>query len=383
MGLKPTQISLIGISPEIVDLRSEIERVARTDAKVLITGESGVGKDIVARAIRAGSPRADAPFVPVNCAGIPETLLESELFGHVKGSFTGAYRDKPGKLEMANTGTIFLDEIGEMTLRMQGLFLRFLETGELQKVGAERTVIAANVRVIAATNRNLRDQIAQGHFREDLFYRLNVIHLVVPPLRERRQDIPLLIDHFLQNLVRKGFSHSGNGNGQALRDSEGNGDIPANGHATIVRALSPEAITALTEYSWPGNVRQLENIIERLVVTGTREVMGVDDLPLEVKSPSQIGTRPKRDRRRTVADDLFKKMTEHQESFWTAVYPLYIDREITRGNVRDLIHKGLEQARGNYKIVLRMFNMDQGDYKRFLNFLRKHDCQLPFKEYRR
>jgi len=186
-------VQLIGTSPAIAELRAEVERVARSDAKVLITGESGVGKEVVARAINSVSARAQRAFVPVNCAGIPETLLESELFGHVKGSFTGAYRDKPGKLEMANDGTIFLDEIGEMTLRMQGLLLRFLETGEIQKVGAEGVSQATNVRIVAATNKNLRDLIAQGLFREDLFYRLNVIHLVVPPLRERRDDIPALI----------------------------------------------------------------------------------------------------------------------------------------------------------------------------------------------
>src|SRR5688572_20153168 len=152
-----SHVELIGTSPAITELKAEIDRIARSDAKVLITGESGAGKEVVARAINDASPRAQFAFVPVNCAGIPVTLLESELFGHVKGSFTGAYRGKPGKLEMADDGTIFLDEIGEMTLRMQGLLLRFLETGEIQKVGAERTGKAANVRVIAATNRSLRD----------------------------------------------------------------------------------------------------------------------------------------------------------------------------------------------------------------------------------
>ena len=356
-------VHLIGTSPAIVELQAEVERVARSDAKVLITGESGVGKEIVARAIFSASLRADSPFVPVNCAGIPETLLESELFGHVKGSFTGAYRDKPGKLEMASGGTIFLDEIGEMTLRMQGLLLRFLETGEIQKVGAERGGKALNVRVIAATNRSLRDLIAQGQFREDLFYRLNVIHLIVPPLRERREDIPLLLDHFLRNFT------NGNGNG--------NGN-----HRPIVQAITPEAVAALREYAWPGNVRQLENVIERLVVTGRHEVIQVDDLPFELRSPSQVNTRPRRERRRTISDDLYGKLIQDRESFWTAVYPLYMNREITRSNVRDLVHKGLEEARGNYKIVLRLFNMESRDYKRFLNFLRKHDCQLPFKEYR-
>src|SRR5579863_9335612 len=165
-------INLIGSSPSIAELKTEVDRVARSDAKILITGESGVGKEVVARSIHARGPRAATTFAPVNCAGLPETLLESELFGHVKGSFTGAYRDKPGKLETAHMGTVFLDEIGEMTLRMQGLLLRFLETGELQKVGADGNGRHVNVRMIAATNRNLRDMIGQGTFREDLFYRL-------------------------------------------------------------------------------------------------------------------------------------------------------------------------------------------------------------------
>src|SRR4026209_401595 len=192
---------LVGDSPALVDLKSEIGRVARSDAKVLITGESGSGEELVAQAIHNESSRADKAFVAVNCAGLPETLLESELFGHVRGSFTGAYRDKLGKLEMADSGTVFLDEIGEMTLRMQGLLLRFLETGELQKVGADGGSRHVDVRVIAATNRNLRELISQGQFRDDLYYRLNVIHIVVPPLRDRREDIPELVEHFLGRYV--------------------------------------------------------------------------------------------------------------------------------------------------------------------------------------
>src|SRR5690242_10980204 len=196
-----THIQLTGRSAEVTALEQEIDRVARSDAKVLITGESGVGKEIVARAIHSRGPRASHVFAPVNCAGLPETLLESELFGHVKGSFTGAYRDKPGKLETAHMGTIFLDEVGEMTLRMQGLLLRFLETGEIQKVGADGSGRIVNVRVIAATNRDLREMIKQGTFREDLFYRLNVIHIVVPPLRDRREDIPVLATEFLNQFA--------------------------------------------------------------------------------------------------------------------------------------------------------------------------------------
>jgi len=362
-------VQLIGTSTVINELKAEVERVARSDAKVLITGESGSGKEVVARAIHAASVRANVAFVPVNCAGIPETLLESELFGHVKGSFTGAYRDKPGKLEMADNGTIFLDEIGEMTLRMQGLLLRYLETGEIQKVGAERVAKASNVRVMCATNRNLPHLITQAQFREDLFYRINVIHLVVPPLRERREDIPMLIDFFLRRFTSPMEANgSGNGNG--------------NNHHSPVRAIASDAIAALCEYSWPGNVRQVENVIERLVVTGRREVVQIEDLSPEIRTPGQYGMRPRQERRRTIADDLFKKLVEDRESFWSAVYPLYMNREITRSNVRDLVRKGLEEARGNYKIVLRLFNMETSDYKRFLNFLRKHNCQLPFKEYR-
>jgi DNA-binding NtrC family response regulator len=378
------RVEMIGSSPAMADLKAEIERIARSDAKVLITGESGVGKEVVARAISAGSARAQHAFVPVNCAGIPETLLESELFGHVKGSFTGAYRDKPGKLEMASGGTIFMDEIGEMTLRMQGLLLRFLETGEIQKVGAERVSMATNARVIAATNRNLRELIAQGQFREDLFYRLNVIHLVVPPLRERREDIPMLVEHFLRRYA--GAHSNGNGNGPSNGNDDGNengnGAGDGRGMRYLVRDISPEAVAMLREYAWPGNVRELENVVERLVVTGRREVIQVEDLGHEIRTPGTIGARPRKERRRTVSDDLFKKLMDERESFWSTVYPLYMNREITRGNVRDLVHKGLEEARGNYKIVLRLFNMESRDYKRFLNFLRKHDCQLPFKEYR-
>src|SRR5438067_8065548 len=234
---------LIGASPQSLALVEEIHRVARSDAKVLITGESGVGKELVARAVHSQSSRAHRLFVPVNCAGLPETLIESELFGHVKGSFTGAYRDRPGKLELADHGTIFLDEIGEMTLRMQGLLLRFLETGELQKVGADQIAGRVNVRVIAATNRSLRDMITQGQFREDLFYRLNVIHLIVPPLREHKDDIPMLVEHFLNRFAVDG--------------------------RYVPKEISQETFSVLNNYAWPGNVRELENVMERCIVTGT------------------------------------------------------------------------------------------------------------------
>jgi len=347
---------LIGASPIMAELSQEIDRIARSDAKVLITGESCVGKELVARAVHSRGSRASRPFAAVNCAGIPETLLESELFGHVRGSFTGAYRDKPGKFEMADRGTILLDEIGEMTMRMQGLLLRFLETGEIQKVGADRMGSPVNVRIISSTNRDLRGMVKEGTFREDLLYRINVIHVTVPPLRERREDIIPLIRFFLGQLTE------------------------SNGH--VVHSISTEAMALLAEHNWPGNVRELQNVIERLVVTGRNEVVGPDDLPPDIRRPSPGASRPKRERRRTIADDLYAQLIEQHLSFWTAVYPLYMQREISRDNVRDLVRKGLEEARGNYKIVARLFNMEQREYKRFLNFLRKHDCQLPYKEYR-
>jgi transcriptional regulator with PAS, ATPase and Fis domain len=340
----------------MVALREEIDRVARSEAKVLVTGESGTGKELVAQSIHYQGPRAAMVFAPVNCAGLPETLLESELFGHVRGSFTGAYRDKPGKLEAAHNGTVFLDEIGEMTLRMQGLLLRFLETGELQKVGADGGGRVVNVRVIAATNRNLREMIGQGAFREDLFYRLNVIHIAVPPLRDRREDIPVLATQFLARF--------------------------AEANASPITALSPQVLKALHEYSWPGNVRELENVIERVVVTVNRPIVDVTDLPVEIQAHDPVALRPKRERRKTIADDLYNRIIEDKESFWTTVYPLFMERDITRANVREVVRRGLEEARGNYKIVARLFNMEPREYKRFLNFLRKYDCQIPFRDYR-
>ena len=258
---------LIGGSPVIAELMQEIDRIAKSDAKVLVTGESGVGKELVANAIHQRSARANRPMVAVNCAGLPETLLESELFGHVKGSFTGAYRDKQGKLEMADGGSIFLDEIGEMTLRMQGLLLRFMETGELQKVGADRVQGRVNVRVIAATNRNLRNMISEGTFREDLFYRLNVIHLHVPPLRERPEDIPVLARHFLARCAER-FGL------RPLREP-------------------PGMMEQLTQRSWRGNVRELENAIEGLVALSSDGEIDLSLLPGEGAAPAPTGPGPR------------------------------------------------------------------------------------------
>ena len=254
-GARVSEPVIVGTGRAMSELRSRANRIASGNAKVLITGESGVGKDVLARFIHAHSPRALRSFIAVNCAGLTETLLESELFGHVRGSFTGAYRDKVGKLRLAHSGTIFLDEVGDMSLCMQALLLRFLENGEVQPVGADAPSTKVDVRVIAATNRDLTSLIAGGQFREDLMYRLNVIHLHVPPLRERLEDVRGLVDH-----------------------------IVAQGERGI--AFSEEALQALERYRWPGNVRQLQNVLEQLIWTASGAEVRVDDLPNRCGCPA-------------------------------------------------------------------------------------------------
>ena len=246
---------LIGTSEAIRSIEEEIECASRSNAKVLITGESGVGKEVVARLIHQRSGRGRAPLVTINCAGVPDTLLESELFGHVRGSFTDAHRDKKGWLEQAHAGTIFMDEIGEMSLRMQALLLRFLENGEIQRVGSDRTQSVVDVRVIAATNRNLLARVAEKSFREDLYYRLNVIHVPIPPLRERREDIGGLFSHFVRSYCRQ--------------------------HRVPEPAISEEVLAHLITYDWPGNVRELKNAVERIVVR-SRGTITPADLPKEI-----------------------------------------------------------------------------------------------------
>jgi transcriptional regulator with PAS, ATPase and Fis domain len=349
---------LIGRTAAMAELREEVSYAARSDAKILITGESGVGKEVVARMIHRQSTRSRAQLVTINCAGLPDSLLESELFGHVRGSFTGAYRDKPGLLELAHNGTIFMDEVGEMSLRMQALLLRFLESGEIQRVGAERPQARVSVRVIAATNRNLTERIVSKDFREDLYYRLNVIHLTIPPLRERRDDVPELLDYFVQRYSAR--------------------------HSVPPPAISPEAMTHLVGYAWPGNVRELKNFVERLVLRARSGVILPSDLPLEIvpAAPAPpVAAEPAAARPRN-GDRMYDRMTKGRESFWTVVYEPFMSRDMTRDDLRAIITRGLEQTRGSYRILVQLFNMPDSDYKRFLNFLRKHDCQMPFQRFR-
>jgi len=241
--------------PAMRAVRDLIAKVATTNATVLLTGESGVGKEVVARAIHRASPRAGRPLLKINCAALPDELLESELFGHQRGGFTGAYRDKPGKFELAQQGTIMLDEIGEVPLRLQAKLLHVLQDGEFTRVGGERT-LQTDVRVLAATNRDLEVEIGRGRFREDLYYRLNVIQIRIPPLRERREEIPGLIDALLAAA-----------NAQYGRRVE----------------IGPAVRRRLAEHSWPGNIRELQNVIKRVVVLG-----GVARLDGELMEPPKV-----------------------------------------------------------------------------------------------
>ena len=249
---------MIGQSPVIQELFKTLEKIADTDSTVLIAGESGTGKELIARAIHRQGPRRDRPFVAVNPAAVAETLVESELFGHKKGAFTGAYQKKLGKLEMAQGGSLFLDEIASLKPEVQAKLLRVLQEREIERVGGTQS-IKIDVRVIAATNVDLKQAVAQQRFREDLYYRLNVVPITVPPLRARREDIPLLVDHFVRR-----YSHE---------------------FAKPIQGLSPEALVALREYPWPGNVRELQNVIERSVVLVDAAVIGLNDLPLDVLLP--------------------------------------------------------------------------------------------------
>ncbi len=255
--------NIVGQSTPMQKLYRTIQRVSRTATTVLILGESGTGKELIANAIHYHSDRKDKPFVPINCGAIPEELLESELFGHERGAFTGAFKDRKGRFELAHQGTVFLDEIGEMSQKLQVKLLRFLQEKRFERVGGGRT-IQVDAGIIAATNKNLEKAVEEGSFREDLFYRLNVIPMHVPPLREREGDVPLLIHHFLKRHCQEK-------------------EIP-------LKRMSKAAAETLDRYPWPGNVRELENLIERLVILTDSEEIDVDDLPPRIRQCQ--ATRP-------------------------------------------------------------------------------------------
>lgn len=247
---------VIGSSPQMLALIERMKRIAPTDATVLIQGETGTGKELVAQAIHQNSPRKPKPFVALNCAALSENILESELFGHVRGAFTDASSDRVGKFEFANGGTLFLDEVGDMPMATQIKLLRVLESGEITRVGSN-TPVRVNVRILSATNRNLEEAIESGAFRQDLYHRLKVVTVPIPPLRDRSGDIPLLIEHFVKQFAKR--------------------------HGKTIKGLSLAARVKLGSYPWPGNVRQLRNVVESMIVVDFDETLDVDDLPLELE----------------------------------------------------------------------------------------------------
>ena len=348
-------LCLAASTPAVRSLYGQIDRAARSDAKVLITGESGTGKEVMARLIHERSQRRTSPLTTINCAGIPDSLLESELFGYRRGSFTGADRDRQGVLEKAHGGTLFMDEVGEMSLRMQGLLLRFLETGEIQPLGSEATERHVDVRVIAATNRQLEQDVTSQLFRLDLYYRLKVIHVHIPPLRQRPDDIVPLLDLFMNMYCER--------------------------YRVPKRELSTQAIECLKNCAWPGNIRQLKNVAERLVVCGEDGPITAEELPADIHGIDDTDLQAEAGRPAR-ADALFDRMINGGESFWLAVYGPFMLRDLTRDDVRLIVRKGLVNSHGNYMRLLQTFNMPADDYKRFLNFLRKHQCQLSFQAFR-
>ncbi|MFQ5880979.1 MAG: sigma-54-dependent transcriptional regulator [Candidatus Methylomirabilales bacterium] len=254
---------ILGESRTMRSILEMVERVAASHAPVLISGETGTGKGLIARAIHQASPRADRPFLVINCSAFQDQLLESELFGHEKGAFTGAVSAKPGLFEVAHGGTLFLDEVAEMSPAMQAKLLQVLDTGELRRVGGTR-LRRVDTRIFAATNKDLHREVRGGRFREDLFFRLNVVSLAVPPLRDRKEDIPPLIEHFLHQFRLPGQRP---------------------------KVISPQALQLLMEYSWPGNVRELANTIERLVLLAPGTTIGPDDLPANIRPPAELPPR--------------------------------------------------------------------------------------------
>jgi two-component system response regulator HydG len=281
---------VVGSSPQMLALIERLKRIAPTDATVLIQGATGTGKELVAQAIHQNSPRKNKPFVALNCAALSENILESELFGHVKGAFTDASSDRVGKFEYANGGTLFLDEVGDMPMATQIKLLRVLESGEITRVGSN-TPLKVNVRILSATNRNLEDAIASGAFRSDLYHRLKVVTIAIPTLRERAEDIPLLIEHFVKQFSKR--------------------------HGKTIKGMSLAARMRLGGYEWPGNVRQLRNVIESMVVVDCDETLDVDDLPLELEPAAAVAAPAAIDMQAGLASLVGRPLEELERLFIT------------------------------------------------------------------
>jgi Nif-specific regulatory protein len=313
--------NMIGESPAMREVYKMISKVAPVESTVLLLGESGTGKELAARAIHQSSARAEKPFVAINCAALTETLLESELFGHEKGSFTGAMAQKKGQLETAEGGTVFLDEIGELALSLQAKLLRFLQEREFLRVGGTRPV-KVNLRIVVATNRDLSEQVRAGTFRQDLFYRLNVVSLTMPPLRVRHDDVPLLAEHFAEKYSQECKRR--------------------------IRGISAEARAVLLSYDWPGNVRELQNAVERAVVLGSSDVIRPEDLPdtlLEAPATRADGLPRYHSAVKDLKKDLIVKAVQQANGNYTeaakalGVHPNYLHRLIRNLGVKTLLAK--------------------------------------------
>jgi DNA-binding NtrC family response regulator len=337
---------IIGASKAIKDVYSQIQMAAANTANVLIEGESGTGKELVAKAIHAAGPRAKEPFIPVDCGAIPEGLIEAELFGSKKGSYTGAVVDRPGLFEAANRGTIFLDEISNTTLVLQAKLLRVIQEREVRRIG-ETKGRPVDVRLIVASNQNLEALVQAGTFRKDLLYRLNVLHIKVPPLRHRREDIPMLAHTFLKKL---------------------------NTTNNTKKHFVPQVVEHLCTQPFPGNVRELQNAIERgfFLAKGTM----IAQVPLEALTTTIDSP----------ADEVqtwFKDISEGRKDFWSVIHNRYKRRDISREKVVAFVDFGLRSTRGSYKNMASSFRLKEKEYRRFMDFLRRNDCLLDFRPYRK
>ncbi len=327
---------LVGGSSRMKEIYQLIENVAPSHSSVLILGESGTGKELVAKALHARSPRSQNPFVVINCAALPETLLEAELFGHVRGAFTGAIADKKGLFELANGGVIFLDEIGEISQAVQVKLLRVLQDGEIRRIGGSEN-IHTDVRVISATNKDLYQQVKAKVFREDLFYRLNVITVTMPPLRERQEDIPLLADHFLKKQR-----------------------TPSGKNVKKVERIALDALQVLQEYQWPGNVRELENVIERAVVLAPGNLISARELPPKILS--EMFYVPERSSDPLTVNLPYQEAKEKALNLFNRAYISNLLKE-TSGNISlASSHAGMD--RSNFKKIVRKYDINLREFKK-------------------
>jgi transcriptional regulator with GAF, ATPase, and Fis domain len=328
---------IIGGSEASEQIRTFIQRIAEVDYPVLIIGETGVGKEIVARNIHQFSCRMAGPFIPVNCASIPQYLAESEFFGHRKGSFTDAKEHKEGLIEAAKGGTVFLDEVAELPPNIQAKLLRALEEKELRRVG-ETVTRKVDARFICATNKNLEKEMRTGRFRQDLYFRINVLNLRIPPLRERKDDIVLFADKFI---------------------NEANKQYRKN------KRISPETLVKLLDYPFPGNIRELENIIIRAYVLSKKDEIEPGDIIFDIEEEGG---------NKEIAMKLYKEIVFEGKGFWEVVYKPFLRRDLNRKQVKDIVSFGLRKTKGSYKKLLPLLNIGESerDYKKFMRSITVH-----------